>query len=129
MSASEASDAVLLGPFDDVFETYGPLDVNAFIESQFNNALNGEEELYNSDPSVTQDVRKSEVELQIEGACASKTSTSHSLESFVGQTQVKLDGTNPILWRSELLCPGCRQILEVDEMTRSQTPTCKTKGN
>ena len=126
MSAGKASDANFLDPF--VFETYGPLDAEAFIESQFSYALNGQEELYNSDPSRTQDVRKSEMELQIEGACASKTSTLHSLESFVGQTQVKLDGTNPILWRSELLCPDCRQILEEDEMTRSQTTKCETKG-
>ena len=126
MSAGKASDANFLDPF--VFETYGPLDAEAFIESHFSYALNGQEELYNSDPSGTQDVRKSEMELQIEGACASKTSTLHSLESFVGQTQVKLDGTNPILWRSELLCPNCRQILEEDEMTRSQTTKCGTKG-
>ncbi|XP_015748484.1 PREDICTED: uncharacterized protein LOC107328253 [Acropora digitifera] len=125
MSTGKASDANFLDPF--VFETYGPLYAEAFIESQFSYALNGQEELYKSDPSGTQDVRKSEMELQIEGACASKTSTLHSLESFVGQTQVKLDGTNPILWRSELLCPDCRQILEEDEMTRSQTTKCETK--
>ena len=69
MSAGKASDANFLDPF--VFETYGPLDAEAFIESQFSYALNGQEELYNSDPSGTQDVRKSEMELQIEGACAS----------------------------------------------------------
>lgn len=122
MSAGKASDANFLDPF--VFETYGPLDAEAFIESQFSYALNGQEELYNSDPSGTQDVKKSEMELQIEA----KTSTLHSLESFVGQTQVKLDGTNPSLWRSELLCLNRRQIQEEDEMTRSQTTKCETKG-
>ncbi|KAK2549955.1 hypothetical protein P5673_029403 [Acropora cervicornis] len=125
MSVGEASDADFLHPFDDddVFETYGPLDVEAFIDSHFSYALTGQEEQHNSDPSGIQDVRKGETELQIEGACGSKTST---LESFVGQTQVKLDGTNPILWRSELLCPDCRQILE-DEMMHSQTTKCETR--
>lgn len=128
MSAGEASDADFLDPFyHDVFETYGPLDVEAFIDSQFSYALNGQEELYNSDPNGIQDVRKSEMELQIEGAGASKTSSLHSLESFVCQTQVTLDGTNPVLGRTELLCPDCRQILE-DEMTRSQTTKCDTRG-
>ena len=128
MSVGEASDADFLHPFDDdVFETYGPLDVEAFIDSHFSYALTGQEEQHNSDPSGIQDVRKGETELQIEGACGSKTSTLHSLESFVGQTQVKLDGTNPILWRSELLCPDCRQILE-DEMMHSQTTKCEARG-
>ncbi|XP_074617387.1 uncharacterized protein LOC141876602 isoform X2 [Acropora palmata] len=128
MSVGEASDADFLHPFDDddVFETYGPLDVEAFIDSHFSYALTGQEEQHSSDPSGIQDVRKGETELQIEGACRSKTSTLHSLESFVGQTQVKLDGTNPILWRSELLCPDCRQILE-DEMMHSQTTKCETR--
>lgn len=122
MSAGEAGDADFLDPFDhdDVVEIYGPLDVEAFIDLQFSYALSGHEELYYSDPSGIQDARKSEMELQIEGACASKTSTFHSLESFVGQTQVKLDGTNPN--------PDCRQILEEDEMTRSQRTKCETKG-
>lgn len=98
---------------DQGFETYGPLDnVDAFIDSQFAYALEGEEDSHGG----TQ-VFESKMEVQnIETGCVA------SLQSFTfgTETQLNLDSTISLSSLQEHLgghsmCPYCRRSLETDD--------------
>lgn len=107
---------------DDVFERYGPLEVDAFIDLQFENALRGEEELYSSNQGEKQ-VIGSKLEVEDVEDCPLAT-----LQSFTygTSTQINLDHTISLAspqeeLESDVLCPYCRRVWEKDGLVDSRT--------
>lgn len=102
---------------DDVFENYGPIDVDAFIDSQFENALRGEEQMYCLNHGETQHIG-SKGEDNMEDGCSS------TLQSFAygNDTQINfIDRTISLTtpqgeMESDVVCPSCRRVLEKDEL-------------
>ena len=107
---------------DDVFERYGPLEVDAFIDLQFENALRGEEELYSSSQGERQ-VIGSKLEVEDVEDC-----TLATLQSFTygTRTQINLDHTILLAspqeeLESDVLCPYCRRVWEKDGLIDCRT--------
>ena len=100
---------------DDVFERYGPIGEDAFIDLQFNNALRGEEELYSSNQCETRQIG-SKVEVRDMEHCSSPT-----LQSFTygSDTQINLDHTISLAspqaeLETDAVCPNCRRAWQKD---------------
>ena len=132
MAASEARFVIGDSVLDDGFEKFGLLDVDEFIDSQFNYALEGQEELSTSDFSKTQAV-DSIMEMQISTQYASTTSTERPFDFSQCDTQTNLDVT--ILPWSELhaptstMCSRCRKIMDKDDLVSDQTGKIEIEGN
>ena len=116
---------------DDVFERYGPLEVDAFIDLQFENALRGEEELYSLNQGERQVIgSKLEVEnVEEDGPLA-------TLESFTygTDTQINLDDRISLASPQEELesdgeCPYCRRVWEKDDLVDCRTFYSDNKVN
>ena len=109
MSAHEAGFESDDQALDEVFEQFGPVDVDAFIDSQFNFALGGEEDRFGSSQ---QDGNKSEA------GCAP---TDAMLDSFGSDTHISLEGAIPLspeeeLPSNRLICSFCRENMEKNDM-------------
>ena len=112
--AAQSQQAISDFELDDVFESYGPLNVDAFIDSQFAFALRGEEDVNHDGTQFT----GSKMEVQnVDAGCVAM------LERFAfgSATQVNLDRTISLTSPQEDLegdtvCPYCRRILERDEL-------------
>ena len=110
---------------DDVFECYGPLEVEAFIDLQFENALRGEEELYSSNQGERR-VIGSKLEVEVENVEAD--GPLPTLESFTYgiNTQINLDETISLAspqeeLESDVACPYCRRAWEKDGLVDCRT--------
>ena len=122
MAAQGASSSDGESFLDDVFERYGPIEVDTFIDLQFKNALKGEEELYSSNQGETQVIgSKLEVENVEDGPLA-------TLESFAfgTDTQINLDSAMSLLspqeeLESDAVCPHCRRVWEKDGLEDRRT--------
>ena len=131
MSANEASLGTFDPGLDDAFEQFGPVDVDAFIDSQFNYALEGQEELQNTDFSKTDVGSRNELQM-----AASSTSTLHSIEFSLGGTQTNLDKANSFVSSLDELqmsgfsgmCSRCHKIMDKEDVVSYQTRKCETKG-
>ena len=99
---------------DEVFEHFGPVDVDAFIDSQFNYALGGEEELFGSSQQDGSN--------KIEAECTPTDAMLDAFEfSFGSDTHINLDGAIPLspeeeLPSNRLICSLCRENMEKDDM-------------
>lgn len=118
-SSQEAGFDVL----DEVFENFGPVhvDVDAFIDSEFDRALGGEEEIFCSIPLVkAEDDSKLVFEREDKSRIAVEAAFQNSFEFTYGSnTQVELDGAvssspQEETKRSELICSRCREIIDKD---------------
>lgn len=118
-SSQEAGFDVL----DEVFENFGPVHVNvdACIDSEFDRALGGEEEIFCSIPLVkAEDDSKLVFEREDKSRIAVEVAFQNSFEFTYGSnTQVELDGavsSSPQVEtkRSELICSRCREIIDKD---------------
>ena len=107
---------------DDVFERYRTIEVDAFIDLQFENALRGEEEFFSSYYGETQLIgSKVEVENVEDGPLA-------ALESFAygTDTQINLDRVMSLIspqeeLESDAVCPHCRRVWEKDGLDDRRT--------
>ena len=116
--SSDCDESVL----DDVFECYGRIDVEAFIDLQFKNALMGEEEIFPSYHDETQLIgSKVEIGTVADGPLA-------TIESFAfgTDTQINLDHTISLASPQEELgndavCPRCRRVWEKDGLDDCRT--------
>lgn len=108
---------------DDVFERYGPIDEEAFIDLHFKHALKGEEEMFPSYPDGTQLIgSKVEVKNVADGSLA----TLGSFTYFGTDTQINLDHTISLAspqeeLESDAVCPYCRRVLEKDGLDDCRT--------
>lgn len=121
---------------DDRFERFGPVefdDVDAFIDSQFDRALGGEEEIF---CSIPEDDSKKVIEREDGGAIAMAACTLKSFEFTYGNdTQIELDGAISLLpeeetERSGFICSRCREIVDKDDCggcyaSNKTTTTCE----
>jgi len=104
---------------DDVFELYGPVDVEAFIEAQFKDALRGEEDMYSVNHGETPTVRS---KMEVVDGPAPTPATLHSFEfSFGNDTQINLHPTFPLSHQEEeqsnrLICSRCRENMDRDDL-------------
>ena len=135
MAAREQSFDLENAGLDEDFERYGPVDdVDAFIDSQFKFATEGEEEMYGSSHDETQTIR-SKMGTRAD-VCASTGSTLDSFHfSFGSDTLINMPLSPPEEPRTQL-CSRCRESMESDgsdgwarseEMTASEALQ-KTKG-
>lgn len=115
---------------DDAFERYGLIEVEAFIDSQFKNALRGEEELYSSNQGETRLIG-SKVEVGDMEDCSSPT-----LQNFTygTHTQINLDRAISLAspqeeLESDVVCPYCRRVLEKDGFDDCRTFYSDNKVN
>ena len=117
MTAREAGFESDDSALDEVFEHYGrlPEDMDAFIDSQFKYALEGEEELFGSSQQSISSKMKVECALTDDAML-------DSFEfSFGSDTHVNLDGAMPLSPQEELrsnrrICSVCRENMEKDDM-------------
>lgn len=131
MAAQGARSGCHESVLDDALERYGPLEVDAFIDLQFRNALRGEEELYFSNQGEGQVIgSKLEVEnVEEDGPLA-------TLESFTygNDTQINLDDTISLAspqeeLESDVVCPCCRRVWEKDGLVDCRTFCSDNKVN
>lgn len=131
MAAQGARSGCHESVLDDALERYGPLEVDAFIDLQFRNALRGEEELYSSNQGEGQVIgSKLEVEnVEEDGPLA-------TLESFTygNDTQINLDDTISLAspqeeLESDVVCPCCRRVWEKDGLVDCRTFCSDNKVN
>ncbi|XP_068706989.1 probable serine/threonine-protein kinase ifkC isoform X2 [Montipora foliosa] len=130
MSANEASLGTFDPGLDDAFEQFGPVDVDAFIDSQFNYALEGQEELQNTEFSKTAVGSRNELQM-----AASETSTLHSIEFSLGGTQTNSDKANSFVSSLDELqmngfsgmCSQCHKVMDKKDVVSYQTRKCETK--
>lgn len=112
--AAQSQQAISDIELDDVFESYGPLNVDAFIDSQFAFALRGEEDINHDGTQLA----GSKMEVQnVDAGCVAM------LESFAfgSATQLNLDRTISLTspqgdLEDDTVCPYCRRTLERDEL-------------
>jgi len=115
---------------DDVFEHYGPIDVEAFIDLQFGNALMGEEGISSSYHNETQVIgSKVEIENIADGPLA-------TIEGFAygTDTQINLDHTISLASpreevKSDVVCSYCRRVWEKDGLDDCRTVYGDNKVN
>ena len=132
MAAQGARSGCHESVLDDALERYGPLEVDAFIDLQFRNALRGEEELYSSNQGEGQVIgSKLEVENVIE-----EDGPSATLENFTygTDTQINLDNTISLVspqeeLESDVVCPHCRRVWEKDGLVDCRTFYSDNKVN
>ena len=110
MSAHEAGFESDDQALDEVFEQFGSVDVDAFIDSQFKFALGGEEDRFGSSQQDGSN--------KIEAECAP---TDAMLDSFGSDTHVNLEGAIPLLPEEELpsnrlICSLCRESMAKDNL-------------
>ena len=115
---------------DDVFEHFGLIEVDAFIDWQFKNALRGEEELYSSNQGETRQIG-SKVDVGDVEDCSSPTLQSFT---YATDTQINLDHTISLASpREEVdsdgVCPYCRRVWEKDGLEDGCTFYCDNKVN
>ena len=102
---------------DDVFEKFGPLefyDVDAFIDSQFDRALGGEEETF---CSIPEDDSTKVIEREDGGAIAMPATLRSLHFTYGSNTQIELDGAISLVpeeeaERSGFICSRCREIVD-----------------
>ena len=111
---------------DEVFENFGPLDfvdVDAFIDSQFDRALGSEEETFHSNPHLKTEDEDSKIAVEREGGSGSPmAATLKSFDFTYGSnTQIELDAGAILLSPQEeakcsgLICSRCREIMDKDD--------------
>lgn len=108
---------------DDVFEDYGPINVDDFIDSQFKNALRGEEEMYSMNHGEPQLMgSKVEVNKMEADGCFP------TLQNFAygTDTQINLDRTISLTTpqaelESDIVCSFCRRVVKKDDLDDFRT--------
>lgn len=135
-----SSQEVGFNALDDVFaEKFGPLefaDVDAFIDSQFDRALGGEEEIF---CSIPEDDSKKVIEREDGGAIAMPATLRSLHFTYGSNTQVELDGVIPLVpeeeaERSGFICSRCREIVDRGDCegcyasTKTTTREAASKG-
>lgn len=111
-----SSQEVGFDALDDVFEKFGPVecdDVDAFIDSQFDRALGGEEEIF---WSIPEEDSKKVIEREDGGAIAMPATLRSLHFTYGSNTQIELDGAISLVpeeeaERSEFICSRCREIV------------------
>lgn len=97
---------------DEVFERYGPLDVEAFIDAQFKHALGDEGSICSSNHGEAQTVRR---KMEVVDGPAQTAATLHPVDfSFGGETLINLDPPIPSSPQEEeqsssVICSRCRE--------------------
>ena len=97
---------------DDVFERYGPLEVEAFIDLQFKNALRGEEELCSSNQGEGQVIGS---KLEVENVEEDGTSTQINLDHKISLASLQEE------LKSDVVCSHCRSVWEKDGLVDCRT--------
>lgn len=111
-----------------VFENFGPVDfvdVDAFIDSQFDRALGSEEEIFHSNPHLKTEDEDSKIAVEREDGSESDIAMAATLKSFDftygSYTQIELDAGAILLSPQEeakysgLICSRCREIMDKDD--------------
>lgn len=110
---------------DEVFENFGPVDfvdVDAFIDSQFDRALGSEEEIFHSNPHLKTEDEDSKIAVEREdGSGSAMAATLKSFDFTYGSnTQIELDAGALLSPQEEakcsgLICSRCREIMDKDD--------------
>ena len=120
---ASASNGYIETALDDVFEDYGPIDVENFIDSAFNYALGGEEEMYSSNHVETQLIARSKVDVDnMQDGCLT---TLHGF-AYGTHTQINLDRTISLTppqgeTGNDVVCSNCRRVLEKENLDQFRT--------
>lgn len=110
---------------DEVFENFGPVDfvdVDAFIDSQFDRALGSEEEIFHSNPHLKTEDEDSKIAVEREDGSGSAMAASLKSFDFTygSNTQIELDAGALLSPQEEakcsgLICSRCREIMDKDD--------------
>lgn len=120
---ASSSDDYLGTALDDSFENYGPIDVENFIDSAFNDALRGEEEMYSLNHNEGQLMTRSKVDVDnMQDGCLT---TLHGF-AYGTDTQINLDRAISLTppqgeLESDVVCSSCRRALEKDDLDEFRT--------
>ena len=102
---------------DDVFENYGPIDVDAFIDSQFENALRGEEEMYCLKHGESQPIGSKGEDNMEDGCLSTFQSFAYGNDTQINFIDRTISLTTPqVEMESDVVCSSCRRVLEKDEL-------------